>query len=100
MSKSSVIFEIGDAVRLQGSFSDIDRALTDPSTVTFKVRDPSTTLNTYVYSNDVEVFKAATGIYYMDFVVNTVGQHNWRLEGTGSVQVAEQDFFTARSLNV
>lgn len=96
----SEIFEIGDAVRLQGSFFDIDRVLTDPSTVSFKVRDPAAVVATFVYSNDAEVIKGSTGIYYMDFFVNTVGQHNWRLEGTGSVQVAEQSFFTARSLNL
>ncbi len=98
MSKG--LFDIGDAPRLLGSFSDIDFVPIDPSTVTFKIKDPAGVVTTLVYSFDGSVIKQDTGIYYTDFSVNTDGVHNWKLFGTGSGQVAEQASFEVRSSNV
>ncbi len=90
------IFDIGDAVRLFGSFSDIDFVPIDPSTVTFRIRDPAGIQTTYVYSAS-QVVKQDTGVYYVDYLVNTIGIHNWKFLGTGSGQVMTQDQFDVSS---
>lgn len=95
------VFEIGDGIRLQGSFSElITNSPVDPSTISFITKDPAGTVTTFVMSVDAGVIRQDVGVYYFDWVVNTMGDHNWRMTGVGTGQTAKQDFFTVRSLNV
>lgn len=84
-------YDIGDSVRLQGTFTDVDGAAFDPDTVTVKYQDPS--------GNDTSSTSAtqsATGVYYLDIEVDEGGIWYYRFEGTatgGAKQGAEETYF-------
>ena len=81
---------VGDLVMLQATFSNIDRVLTDPTTITLSVRDPGGTITAYTYAGgDVTRFEA--GIYRYSLSITTSGQWIYRWVGTGSVQAASSD---------
>lgn len=66
---------------------------TDPTTVTFYVRDPHDELATYIFGVDPEITNPAVGVYEIALVPTIPGHYNWRAEGTGSVIAAcEGDF--------
>ena len=92
-------YEVGDARRLQGTFTDINDAAADPTTVTFKIKPPTAAnVTTYVYGTDAEVVKSATGVYYVDWTIAEVGTHSWYMKGTGAVIAVGQDSFNAKPL--
>lgn len=92
------IFQIGDKPRLEGRFKNSAGTLVDPGGVTFKVKDPSGNIDTYVYGTNPEVVKQSTGIYYIDNLVDEAGTWHYKYFSTGSAQAAgESDFEVAVS---
>ena len=90
--------DLGDKRRLTVTFTDINAAAADPTTITFRMLEPDDTQTSYVYGTDPEVVKSATGIYYVDWDVAQAGRHSYRFIGTGTVaQAAEADFYGLRS---
>lgn len=90
-------YDIGDQVRVQASFRDLDGDLTNPTSTTLKYKDPSgnvTTVNNGDISND------GTGVKYYDITVDEAGQWWYRFSGTGAVVAAEEAFFTVRPQQV
>lgn len=79
-------------VRISGAFTVSDVA-TDPTAVTFKIKDPSSNITTYVYGTDAEVVKASTGNYYVDYDVDEVGVWYFKWRGTGAVVAANESEF-------
>ena len=82
-------WHIGDTVRLQCYFY-IDSVLTDPTTITLIVEDPSGNLGTYTYAG-AGVTKTGTGDYYRDTALDEEGTWHWRWAGTGTVPAADED---------
>jgi hypothetical protein len=56
----------------------------DPTGLSVVTRNPAGTETTKVYGTDVEVVKAATGSYYIDIDLTTVGEWAYRWIGTGT----------------
>ena len=77
----------GDGFQLQATFTK-NNVNTDPTTVTFKFKDPAGVITTYVFGVDPEIVKSAVGTYYMDVTVSDEGQFWYRIEGTGAVIAA------------
>lgn len=92
--------DTGDLRRIQATFKNISGTDTDPTTVTFKLRDPNGTVTTYLYGTDAELVKSATGIYYVDYTILYDGQHFYRFEGTGTVISAEEGDFMVRPTKI
>lgn len=66
---------------------------TDPTTVTFYLRDPHDDLTTYIFGVDAEITNPAVGVYKITLTPTLVGHFNYRVEGTGAVvAVCEGDF--------
>jgi hypothetical protein len=62
-------FDRGETIRINNTFTDIDDAAFDPTTVELRIYDPSGTLiETVTYADD-EIKKTATGIYYYDYAI-------------------------------
>jgi len=78
----------GDCPRLQCYFY-VSSSLTDPSTVTLKVEDPSGNIDTYTYAL-AEITKSSTGNYYKDVTVDEEGTWKYRWAGTGTVVAADE----------
>jgi hypothetical protein len=94
-----VAYDKGDLVRCRGTFRDPETgdALVDPSTVTFKVKDPSDTLIEYVYGVDAQLVKEAVGRYRVDVDASAAGTWVYRFESTGTYQAADEGKFTVEA---
>jgi hypothetical protein len=85
-------YMLGTGVTITETFL-LDGVATDPSNVTFYVRDPQDTLTTYVFGVDAELTNPAVGVYQLAIVPTIPGHYNYRAEGTGTVVAAcEGDF--------
>lgn len=80
----------GTLVRLSASFADLDGNPADPTTVTVRVRNPSTDVSTS-YSPT----KDATGEYHFDLDTTDYPEGTWYYKwiGTGIVTAASQYAF-------
>ena len=90
-------YDIGDAVRVTGTFTDADGVATDPTTVTGKYKDPSGNETT-----DESPTNSATGVYYFDIEIDESGKWLYRLEGktvTPSNQGAAEGSFQVNASN-
>jgi hypothetical protein len=91
------IYQIGDMLRLQVSFTDADGAAVDPTTVTLTVLEPDANETSYTYGA-AEVEKESTGVYYYDLTVDQAGIHFFRWSAGGAyVAVDEGSFKVSKS---
>lgn len=79
----------GQKVRVTCQFK-VDGALTDPTTVTCKVMDPSRNVSTYVYGTDAALVKESTGVYHVDIPTDETKEWSVRFEGTGTCVAVEE----------
>lgn len=84
-------YPLGSIVRLTGTFR-VGATLTDPATVTVKVRTPAGVITTSTYAAS-QVVKDGTGIYHLDYTPAATGEYHWRAEGTGAATAAAEDKF-------
>jgi hypothetical protein len=80
----------GDAITLQATFTNLSGVNADPTTVALKVEDPGGVVTTYTYA-DLDIAKAATGVFQYVLSVTLEGRYWYRWVGTGSVQAASED---------
>lgn len=89
-------YDIGDLVRIQGTFTDADSVAFDPDVVTVKHKDPSGNTATSTSATNPSV-----GVYTVDVTVDESGIWYYRFEGTtsgGAYQGGEESYFVvARS---
>ncbi len=95
----SSIFNIGQQVRITGTFKDSSGTLTNPTSVSFSYKEGGTT-TTYVYGTDAELVRDSTGVYHVDITPAAAGRIEWRLWSTGNLVQAEQGSFYIRPTNV
>jgi hypothetical protein len=75
-------FVAGDTPRLTNSFY-VDDVLTDPTTISLAVTDPSGNTDTYTYAG-ATITKSSTGVYYKDVTVDEDGVWEYTWTGTGT----------------
>lgn len=94
MSTTVNEYPFGSQVRCSVVFVNEDGDEDDPTTVTFRLRDPEGEPTVYVYGDDVEVVRTAAGRFYV--LVNGDKTRTWtyRFEGTGAVVAADEKRFT------
>jgi hypothetical protein len=80
----------GDAITLQATFTNLSGVNADPTTVALKVEDPGGVVTTYTYA-DLDITKAATGVFQYVLSVTLEGRYWYQWTGTGTVQVASPD---------
>ena len=88
-------YDKGDLVRLTATFTNSAGVATDPTTVTCRVKSPTTT-TVYTY-NPGTVLKDSTGVYHLDVSASAVGQWYYRWEGTGAVEQADEGTFVVEA---
>ena len=70
-------FDRGETIRINNTFTDIDDAVFDPTTVELRIYDPSGTLiETVTYAAD-EIKKSSTGVYYYDYAIAADATVGW-----------------------
>ena len=87
---------VGMQRKLRVSFKDNAAVLTDPTVVTFNMKDGAGTLLAFVNGTDAEVIKETTGIYHVLYTVIVAGRHFWGWKGTGSLIAAAETSFKVR----
>jgi len=85
---------VGDLLRLDATFKNIDGELTDPSTVSIIIKEPDGTILTKVYGVDA-ITRVGVGNYVFDFSITKKGMHRYWGVGTGLVQAVEESTFRA-----
>jgi len=90
-------YDLGDQVKCSAAFT-YGGAAVDPTTVTFQIRrQPANPITTYVYGVDVELVKASTGNYYVNYAPDHVGEWCYRFAGTTTYISAAEKTFRIRS---
>lgn len=85
-------YDIGDVIRLSGSFTSTSGAAIDPTTVTVWVKAPSSTV--YV---DASPTNPSSGLHYVDYTPASTGVYLYRIYSTGTVITAEEGLFRVRT---
>ena len=89
-------YDVGDLVRITGTWTDADGVNTDPTTVKGEYTDPSG--NNTAVTVGGGITKSATGVYYYDIDVDEEGTWIYRFyaeSGTATGQGADESHFYA-----
>jgi len=88
-----------NTIRLSAAFS-LSGTATDPTTGAFKIRRPNGVEISYVYGTDVQLVKASTGNYYVDWLLGLAGVHYYGFVGTGACAAADEASFEVKENKV
>jgi hypothetical protein len=86
-------YDVGDLVRVTGTFTDAAGTAIDPTTVVFKVKKPDRSITTYTYGTDMQLVKESTGNYRVDISADVKGKYKYRWYSTGNGQAAGESEF-------
>lgn len=87
------VYDLGDLVQVNSTFTDQDDAPADPEAVFCAVRTPSGDVTTYEYGQDAELVKDDTGVYHLNIDANESGFWHYRWYATGTGQAAAEKTF-------
>lgn len=82
----------GRVVRVTGTVVNENGTPVNPTTMTFKVKNPAGTTTTYVYGTDSQVVRPSTGSFYVDVTASTEGRYQYRWESTTPNGADEGEF--------
>jgi hypothetical protein len=85
-------YQIGDLVRLHGNFLNSSSAAADPSSILFRLVVGSADIQ-YTWAATTAVTQSGVGSFYVDFSVQSAGEHWYYWRGYGNVQAAEYGAF-------
>ena len=85
-------YQIGDLVRLHGNFLNASSAAADPSSIFFRIVVGSADIQ-YTWPATNAVAQTGTGSFYVDFSVQSAGEHWYYWRGYGTVQAADYGAF-------
>jgi len=88
---------VGDQPTIKCTFRDRAEVATDPTTVTFTMKEPDGTKTTYTYGTDTELRNDATGVYQTEWPITKEGAHYFEFRGTGTVAAVQDATFAARA---
>jgi hypothetical protein len=89
-------YQVGDLVRITGTWTDAGDVATDPTTVLAKHTDPLGATTALTVGTGIT--KDSTGVYYYDIDVDEAGTWLYRFYGQGggaSAQGANESYFQA-----
>lgn len=92
----TTLFDIGDTIKLVGTFTDDADVVQDPTAVFLTVLEPDGTSTSYEYP--ATITKESTGVYYVEFDITQSGAHFYRFYSTGTGKAAGQRLFNVRIL--
>ena len=88
------VCNVGGGIRL-GNTIKVSDVVTDPTTLTITVEDPSGNLDSYTYAA-AQVAKTSTGVYYYDLALDEAGTWSYRWVSTGAALGADEGQFEVR----
>jgi len=87
---SDEVYLIGKTITLSVSFYNKLGVLTNPTTITLKIRLPGGTVTTLTTASLTNV---SAGIYTYDYKITQSGLHYYRFDGDGTVDTVEDGMF-------
>lgn len=87
-------FDIGDTVTLRVDFK-VSGVLTDPTTITLSVADPSGNIDNYTYAG-ATVTRESTGAYLKSITGDEAGEWSATWTGTGACAASATRRFAVR----
>ena len=88
--------DVGDVVRLTGTFKNQAGAFVDPGGVRVRVKNPLGTATVYVFGVDAGVIKDSVGNYHLDIDADQEGVWFYRWEGITTNKGAGEHSFEVR----
>lgn len=88
--------DLGDSIRLNGTYTDIAGAAADPTAIVLTIKEPDGVVVTKNYPTPADITRTALGVFYYDFAITKAGRHVANWTGTGAVATAEEIEFYAR----
>lgn len=94
-------YDVGDSIRLIGTFTNSSGTLTDPTALTLILSAGTCGTTQYTYAQG-SITRAAAGSYYRDLlpIPGTPGFWTYRWEATGNVIAAAETQFFVRTPEV
>ena len=92
-------YDIGDQVTFTADFYNTSNQLTDPATLSTKVKDSNGIVTTYTYPTDTEIVKVSTGKYELSIVLTVSGAWWVRWEATAP-NIVEETSISVRARKV
>lgn len=87
------VWDYGDLVRVQGSFTDANSVAQDPTSVYFQIKNPWGSVSAYTYGSNTQVVRSATGVYHVDVSADAVGWWKYRWYSSGAGQASGEGEF-------
>lgn len=98
--------DIGDIVRVTGTFTDTGGTAADPTSVHFLYDTPTSTAPTTATRTDTglntvdSITRASTGVYYFDITTTGRGLYETRFTSTGVIGASVESWFSVRPRRV
>lgn len=99
-------YDIGDVIRVTGTFTDTGGTIGDPSGVSFLYDTPTSTAPTTATRSSTAlgvvggIARASTGVYYVDVTATGQGLYETRFTSTGSLAASGESWFSIRPRRV
>ena len=99
-------YDIGDVVRVKGTFTDTGGTVGDPTTVNFLFDTPTSTApttatRTSTSTGDVGgIYRWTTGVYTYDITATGRGLYETRFTSTGTLAASGESWFSVRPRRV
>ena len=92
-------YDLGDLVRVTGTFTRASGAVMDPAVVKCQVKTPAGVKTSYTYGVDAAMVRDSVGVYHLDVSITASGHWWYRWYSTGAGQAAaETEFRVSRSV--
>lgn len=85
--------DVGDVVVISVNIKNLSNNDIDPTTLTFRLKNPNGAVIQYVYGTDAELVKDSTGNYHVDYTTVRRGIHHYRFFSTGVGEGAVESTF-------
>jgi hypothetical protein len=92
-------YDIGDEVTVAAEFKSPSGSFIDPTTVSFKIKDPAGVVTVYVYLTNGQLVRDSLGKYHVNVDAATVGKYYYRFFSTGSGKAAAEGSFVVDRSN-
>ena len=95
-------YQVGTAPTFTGTFKNIDGVLTDPTTVTIRMRrtHPLNPVWTKTYPADPEVVQESTGVFTFTFTLTLAGEWYYAFIGAGALVAAGEKRIDVEEPNI
>jgi hypothetical protein len=80
----------GQVQRFTATFRTASGVLTDPDALTWRIKDPSGTVDVYVHGTAPESVRSSVGVFTLTITLDAAGEWWPRVEATGAVAAVDE----------